>query len=291
MTADPSVPGFQRFKAGANGRLLGRFALVCAAIVVWASTAQAQEAPLEALPRPPGGEAVHTLKSDGPPQTHPPGRIAIGDVLVSTPVRHALTGVLQWDVLRMDGLGGRRMAVPAGTEVFGMRTSMAVRQPTTDWARRHGAPGTVLPLNDQTIWCLVQAPRGADGKTICLPMMGGIYRWVEAGPALYPSEITATSKSPMVSGVLVAPAPVERLPTMRRAVGFGGWTADGLLINTTIDGAGPTPIVLRRSVPREADGSVILRIQGGRLLLTPVPEAPETAELSILTAPAPSAAP
>ena len=285
------MPGFQNSKVGTNSRLSSRFFLFCAVIVVWTATAKAQEAPLEALPRPLGGEGVRTLKSEGPPQTHLPGRIAVGDILISAPVRHALTGVLQWDVLRMDGLSGRRMAVPAGTEVFGMRTSMAVRQPSTEWARQHGVPGTVLPLNDQTIWCLVQPPRGADGKTICLPIMGGIYRWVEAGPGLYPSEISATNKSPMVSGILVAPAPVERLPTMLRTVGFGGWTADSLLIDTTINGAGPTPIVLRRSLPRKADGSVILRTHGGRLLLKPVAEAPDSAELSILTAPSPSATP
>lgn len=274
----------RRFKAGMT--IEASSLLAGAVVAVTAATGHAQDTALEPLPRPIGGKAVHTLKSDGPPRTHEAGRVTAGDVLVATPVRHALTGVLGLDVHR-----GARTVLPAGTEVFGIRVSTAVRLPTTDWARRNGVPGTVLPLNDQTVWCVVPSRPGADGKTVCLPMLGGIYRWIEADSSFYPATIGATGKSPMVDAVLVNPAPVERLPTMNLSIAFGGWTEGGAQIVSTIGAGGGARVELRRILARDADGSVILHIQGGRLRLTPVAEAPDMADLSILTPLSPTAAP
>jgi len=186
----------------------------------------------------------------------PAGPRAKGDVVLSVPVRHGVTGTLRNEVRPLGLFEMGKAPLPVGQPVYGVPMN--------------GAGGAGV------IWCALRSNGESGDKrrfnAVCLPRDGSGYRWLSAFPALL---VTRLSYNPQVTSAATAPTvaqgPVDFGVALRLEYEFGAWRkdyADMAVYLRTDDGESHRVGMVW--APRLKDGSgAVFPILGGALKLTP----------------------
>ena len=229
----------------------------------------------------PSGPPRAALAAAGAPAFGPTGDVGAGQVFLSLPVRHALTGVLR-NTVRVHGFL-ETYELPVQQPLFGLPT--------------HGQQ------DDQVVWCAPRrvaatgAPNEPKWKTTCLAETSGVVSAMEI-PTVMMATTLPWSKAREASPIDVLPGPVE-LPAMTLTYVFMGFTDPALptrfaRVELRLDwGEGPKA-VRSLSAPIGPDGVARFKLLEGAFEFQPRPsaagkhedpKAPAPAMLAVTAAP------
>lgn len=220
---------------------------------------KAQDVPTETA----AAEAKAAEMSRSPMVATGPARVvtgarAKGDLVLSVPVRHGITGRLQNEVRPMGLFTMGQAPLPVGQPVYGVPMG--------------GSGGA------NVVWCALRSNTDAKGRrkfnALCLPRDSMGHRWLSATPALMVTSLAYSQHTSAASVPTVAEGPVDFGVNLRLEYEFGAWRKNfadlGVFLRTD---DGESQRVGTVWAPRLKDGSgAAFLVLGGALKLTPTPD-------------------
>lgn len=178
-----------------------------------------------------------------------------GDVLLSVPVVHGITG-------RLKNIVDKGAWLPTGE-------ALAPGQPV------FGVPMTARTYNwrasvDNLVWCAPRKRGPRDYSTICLPTHGLYHRWIEIPSPMFVSRLDPTGNEFGTNRPEVELEPVDFGVPMTLVYRFGGVKKDRVLINVTVETDFGATSLPQPEMPKLTDGAAFFSPLGGGLVrLTP----------------------
>jgi hypothetical protein len=176
------------------------------------------------------------------------GVVQKGDPVVTLPVAHGITGVLQ---NRVKGLG-----------LFAIGAPLEVGQPV------YGVPMS----KGEIVWCAPRSTlKGETRKwsTICLPAGGGVNRWLNAFPPLLVTSLSWVGSTSAANAPSVQRQVVDFKANMKLEYRFSGWKSDHAIISLYVTAEDGSSYLSTWRVPRTPGGDAMLSAAGGVFKLTP----------------------
>jgi hypothetical protein len=164
----------------------------------------------------------------GEPELRGSGRVEKGDVIMSLPVRHAITGRLVSEV-EAKGLFAMGRSLPAGTPVYGVPLV--------------GGSGIRFSESTDFTWCAPRRKTREDGRvdwdTTCLPGAAlGAPRWVGAGRDLFATSLSYSDSTSGASMPDVERGPVDLGMDLTLSLEMVQWKRDHLALEWRLTEAG-----------------------------------------------------
>jgi hypothetical protein len=188
------------------------------------------------------------LKAAGAAEPHT-GAAGIGDVILSIPVTHGITGRLKAPV-KATGLFATKTPLPAGQAVFG------------------------VPMSDsKVVWCAPRETTTKDGtrafSTVCLPQGGGFTRWVSAGSAVFVRALVFSNSTSAADAPNVEREPVDFGVPMTLVYRYFGVRGGKVWVQMEIQTPSGVTHLGARAALAGPGGLGLLPALGGGLKLTP----------------------
>lgn len=214
------------------------------------------------------------------------GRLMRGDAFLTQAVEHGRTGRLVNRITRSTYFGIEADALEIGTPLYAA--------PLTSYASIMGISRGEVDVT----WC-APVNRASDGQAprweaVCLPFGSGRHRWVESSSAFYVTALRFSSDSNVTDRPIVDEQPVDFGVVLERQMTFERWRGDRVEIAVRV---GPRSEIAReavstRRIPRQADGSALVIMDGHRFRLTePAAGGSNSTDVEYLGPVAPASAP